>query len=289
MISNALATTYSQSKSSNVIVVDIDEKSLKYFGQWPWPRVVLAKVIHKVNSLHPSAIGIDVLFPEKDRTSPNEINAFYKNNFNMESVVSGIPRNFTDNDLVFSSALKRAGVVMGTYLSDNILLNKQCNPIKPLNLNVNKFILESSEYLLCNTPSLVSSAKYEGFVNTYIDEDAVLRRMPLLRMRNGEIIPTLSLATLLSIDENIYTMKDHTLNILNREISTDEKSNILLKFYDNNWYKKVSVIDLLNNKIPKEMITGKIVLLGSSAVSLHDQIIVTGGKKIIGVKVHVTM
>lgn len=269
-------------------MVDIDEKSLNALGQWPWPRIILAKIIHKINSSHPSAVALDIMFTEKDRTSPKEIDSFYKNNFNLNSSMSTIPQSLQDNDLIFSSSLKSVGAVMGIYLSHNVF-KKQCNSINSLDINLEFFKLDSFEYLLCNTPSLKSSVEYNGFVNTYLDEDAVLRRMPLLRKYNDKIIPSLSLATLLSIDSDIKSIKNSGLEILNHKIRTDEKSNILLNFYNDNWYKKISIIDLLNNKVPREMITGKIVLLGSSAVSLHDQIIISGEKKIAGVKVHVTM
>ena len=246
-------------------------------------------MIHKINAAHPSAIGLDIIFPEKDRLSPNQITSFYKRFFKLESSLQGIPKSLLDNDIIFSSALSRSHTVLGIYLDKNNASKNNCAPIKNLELNLDAFELESFDTLLCNTSNLTSSAQYAGFVNTYIDEDAVLRRMPLLRKYKDINVPTLSLATLLSISPQMKVLDGTSFEVLNHKIKTDKKTNILLHFYDDNWYKKVSIIDLLNNRVPKEMLTGKIVLLGSSATSLHDQIIVTGGKKIIGVKVHVTM
>ena len=58
---------------SNVIIIDIDEKSLSKFGQFPWNRSVFAKIIENVNYAKPKAIGFDVFFSEKDKQSPEEI------------------------------------------------------------------------------------------------------------------------------------------------------------------------------------------------------------------------
>ena len=58
---------------SQVIIVDIDEKSLGKFGQFPWNRSVFAKVIENVNEANPKVIGFDVFFSEKDKQSPEEI------------------------------------------------------------------------------------------------------------------------------------------------------------------------------------------------------------------------
>ena len=59
--------------SSEVVIIDIDEKSLGKFGQFPWNRSIFAKIIENVNSTNPKAIGFDVFFSEKDKQSPDEI------------------------------------------------------------------------------------------------------------------------------------------------------------------------------------------------------------------------
>ena len=58
---------------SQVIIIDIDEKSLGKFGQFPWSRSVFAKILEKVNKDQPKAIGFDIFFTEKDKQSPDEI------------------------------------------------------------------------------------------------------------------------------------------------------------------------------------------------------------------------
>ena len=55
------------------VIVDIDEKSLKEIGQWPWPRTVLAELFEKSGEAGMLVLGLDVLFAEKDRTSPSLI------------------------------------------------------------------------------------------------------------------------------------------------------------------------------------------------------------------------
>ena len=55
------------------VIVDIDEKSLREIGQWPWPRTVLAELFKKSKESGMLVLGLDVLFAEKDRTSPELI------------------------------------------------------------------------------------------------------------------------------------------------------------------------------------------------------------------------
>src|SRR5436190_8245681 len=53
-----------------VVIVDIDEASLKAIGQWPWPRTTVGDLVTQITQLGAVAIGFDIIFPEPDRMSP---------------------------------------------------------------------------------------------------------------------------------------------------------------------------------------------------------------------------
>ena len=55
------------------MIVDIDEKSLARYGQWPWPRHLVAELVRRIAQGHPRVLGIDIVFAEPDRLSPPEI------------------------------------------------------------------------------------------------------------------------------------------------------------------------------------------------------------------------
>src|ERR1700694_4850728 len=54
-----------------VTIIDIDEKSLKKFGQWPWPRTRIADLIANLTRLGAVVIAFDVIFSESDRLNPD--------------------------------------------------------------------------------------------------------------------------------------------------------------------------------------------------------------------------
>ena len=64
---------FAEKKDSDMVIIDIDEKSLGKFGQFPWNRSVFAKIIENVSASNPKAIGFDIFFSEKDKQSPEEI------------------------------------------------------------------------------------------------------------------------------------------------------------------------------------------------------------------------
>ena len=59
-----------EAKFRPVVIVDIDEDSLRQYGQWPWPRTLIAQLVSRLTDLGVAGIGFDVLFAEPDRTSP---------------------------------------------------------------------------------------------------------------------------------------------------------------------------------------------------------------------------
>ena len=64
---------FAEKKDSEVIIIDIDEKSLGKFGQFPWNRSIFAKILDQLNTSNPKAIGFDIFFTEKDKQSPEAI------------------------------------------------------------------------------------------------------------------------------------------------------------------------------------------------------------------------
>ena len=286
-ILSELTTKKNDSKSS-VVVVDIDEKSLESLGQWPWSRVILAQLISQINSAKPSSIGIDIIFPEKDKTSPIAIKEFYKNFFSLDIDIKKLPSNLIDNDLIFSNALSNSKVAMALFLSDNYKKRDSCEiNINSLKIKDDLIPLRETQNILCNIELLQKSSTNSGFINASVDRDGIFRRVYLFMKYKDKTVPALSLATMMNVDELI--LDKNKINILGRSISVGDYSEVMLRFYNKSWYKKVSAVDILTNKVDKEVFKGKFVLIGTSAVGLHDRFIASNGENIAGIDVHATL
>src|SRR5512137_863572 len=48
-----------EAPSPTPLIVDIDEKSLRQYGQWPWPRYQIAILLEKLWNLEALSIGLD--------------------------------------------------------------------------------------------------------------------------------------------------------------------------------------------------------------------------------------
>ena len=61
-IYDALLPLRRQSEPSPVpLVVDIDEESLARFGQWPWPRYLVADLVDRLAQNGAASIGLDIM------------------------------------------------------------------------------------------------------------------------------------------------------------------------------------------------------------------------------------
>ena len=59
--------------SQDIGIVTIDEEAIEKYGQWPWSRDVLAKIIYDLRRDGAGVIMIPILFSEEDRLGGDDI------------------------------------------------------------------------------------------------------------------------------------------------------------------------------------------------------------------------
>ncbi|MCP3852759.1 MAG: EAL domain-containing protein [Gammaproteobacteria bacterium] len=64
LLYDAIYPVQSPMMSDQVLIVAIDDASLRDLGRWPWSRRVHADLIDKLSKIKPKAIGLDILFSE---------------------------------------------------------------------------------------------------------------------------------------------------------------------------------------------------------------------------------
>ena len=55
------------SQSQDITIITIDEEAIEKYGQWPWPRDVLAHIILELRNVQTGIIVMPILFSEPDR------------------------------------------------------------------------------------------------------------------------------------------------------------------------------------------------------------------------------
>ena len=93
--------------TGNVIIIDIDEKSLAEIGQFPWSRDDLGTLVVNLTNAGVLAMGFDIMFPEPDNTSPKKI----INDLGIDDLVPDDKK--IDFDELFASVVSQTPTILG--------------------------------------------------------------------------------------------------------------------------------------------------------------------------------
>ncbi len=274
----------------SVVIVEIDKKSIDALGQWPWSRLITANLINKINNAHPSSIGLNMMFRQVDKSSIISMQKFYKNYMGFDLKVEGMDKKLFDNDKIFADTLKGSKTILPVFMQEALETKPYCDPTSIYNSSLkNAQTTYIAASMLCNIDQIHKVSHSFGFINTKIDKDGVLRRSPLFMQYKDIIVPAFSLTNLLAIDKNIEFPSLKTVKILGHKVHTNSASEVLLSFYKSSWYKRISAIDILEDKIPKEQLLGKIVLVGTSLIGDNNKHIVSTGEMLNGTDISATI
>jgi len=289
--------TAPQTPARHTVVVDIDDASLEAVGQWPWPRYRLAQLVQRIAAVEPAAIGIDILFPEEDRTSLAGIKAAFKRDFDVDLEFSGAPDGLTDNDGYFAQVLHDTAAVVADYFffEHTTETSRSLAPTVSLEPTTSSFSPVVAPGMLLNTPAIADGARYRGFINTLADADGTLRRMPLVIAHGGTLHPSLALATALrarGLDRAVVGRDDDGpyVEVGATRMPVDARGNTLLRFNGGSQhYPALSAKDLLRGAVDPRALSGKVVFVGSSAAGLNDVHVAAVDRVFPGLKVQAAM
>ena len=175
-----------------VVIVDIDEESLRKLGQWPWPRTLVADLITKLTRLGAAAIAFDIVFSEPDRMSPAQAADLYRD---LDEETRNKLRALPSNDQVMADAIKQSRVVLGgtglPTVQPQIGTQIPAMGIAALGGDPKPFIF-TFPGLLQNVPVLEHAASGRGLFSIRTERDGIVRRVPMIMQAQGTIMPSLT-------------------------------------------------------------------------------------------------
>lgn len=281
-----------QPASDQVVLVKIDNDSLSRNGQWPWPRYRLAMLLEKIQQQNADSIGLNIIFPEPDRTSPLQLQEQFRKDFGYSLNIAGIPQEHLDHDTILSQIINQGPVVLGYdfFFEQPPKTSDSPCTIHPVDLNATDqeqcaaSHLPEAGGLLCNHAPLMEAVDTSGFLNVHMDKDGLLRRLPLLIRYKGQHYPSFSLAVLMkyhqqrSLPLNVKKQGRNSLRLAGHEIIFDDNGNFLLGPISNTSEVAVSAADVLDGNIPPTIFKDKIVLIGLTSSGLSRTIITPFGE-----------
>ena len=226
---------------NNIYTVNIDEKTLDKYGQWPFNRKVYSDLIEDLYKRNAGLVVFNVLMPEKDRMGGDETLAKTLQKYPV--VLANTPSNVTKN-----TPKNPGSVIIGSDYMNQIV-----------------------EYpgVIANIPELENAAAGVGSTNMMAELDGVNRRIPLVSTYNGKVYPNLALETLCvasgdtTVQVKLFEGGVEKMRIPKfGPITTDALGRVWIDWSQKS--KSVSAVEL-----PKDF-GGSIVIVGVSAAGLGN-------------------
>jgi adenylate cyclase len=243
---------------NRVVVIDIDEASIAAAGPWPWPRTRIADLLEALAGTYGArAIGVDIVFPSPaDASGDARIAALA--DFApvvLAQALDFVPRSpaFTSGVPVFDAPRVDGGAAA----------------------------LPATGYL-ANHPGL-AAAKCVGNIGLRTDGDGRVRRVPLLSTWQGRTTPLLPVA-MLACPLQRGAAVDPFEHLPGRVRSSAEWELPFAR----DWiaYTVIPARAILDGSAPADLVRGRWVLVGSSALGLNDRAATPLAASAAGVMVH---
>jgi len=283
-----------------VRIIDIDETTLSKYGQWPWPRQVVARLVENLRKRGVAAIAFDIVFAEPDRTAPMAMQRLWQPG-EKTGVLHDMLATLPDPDVEMAAALQTAPIVTGFVLTSD---SSHEAPPRKAGMATNGADPRAFAFGYTGAvPGLQifdEAAHGSGLINVRPDRDGVTRRVPMVMQYDGKLYPSLS-AEALRVAQNASTYVVRAsgaqglasfgryeginqIRIGAFNIPTDRNGQVWL--YDTGHIEQrlVPAWRILDDE-PVDL-KGMIVFVGTSALGLKDQRTTPLDPAIPGVELH---
>lgn len=280
-----------------VRVVDIDEKSLTTWGQWPWPRTQLADMVDRLGEYGAAAIAFDMLFAEPDRYSVSRL----MQDPALTGLLQADPSAKTlDNDVAFGAEISNWPVVLGVAArstDSGTIVTPKAGLVEIGDQPAAGLV--SVPHWTPLAPPLGEDAIGIGGVNVSpLDGSGVVRRVPLLWSGPGGAMPGLGIEALrVAMGEPVYFAEGSqdeagimlAVGVGDFLLPTTENGEIWVRYRRDHPGLYISADDIMQHDDDpglRSEIEGRIILVGTSAAGLFDMQETTLGEAVPGVSIH---
>jgi adenylate cyclase len=260
-----------------VVIVDVDEETLIRFGQWPWPRTLLARLIKKTDELEPLSIGLDIILTEPDRRSPSQ---FVLDNPGLAPNVKASLARMPSNDAIFAKTISELYVAVGRAALPEIPPHGKFPKVRytPIQLDgpspASK--LDSFDYQLVNVPEISAASFGHGYLNGLPDADGIARRMPMVISVGENLAPAMGLELIrIALGENWITVVGDDdgfveARVGDASLKANSNGKVVLHFTASDPRRRVSAAKVLADELEPGALANSIVLIGVTGLGLTD-------------------
>jgi adenylate cyclase len=284
----------------NVVILGIDDDSLKAVGRWPWSRDDMARLVSAVQAAGPRVIVLDIIFAEKQETATVRTLA----NLCKEVAKRGDTKDIVallekeqerlDVDRILADIISKkpptilgfffrkvggtaGGVEKSTLMAPSFIRASTYNVVRLLDTKPSRVPLIGAAGVELNLPNISQAAAGAGYFNMMPDVDGTVRWFPMTVLYGADFFAPMSLVALAhywgnptsAITLSQVGVEDIRLGKL--DIPVDRHGRMLINFLGPpGMVPTYSAAALLDGRLPPEALKDKIVLVGATAVGIYD-------------------
>jgi len=261
-----------QDISDLITIVNIGEKDIAKYGQWPWPRHIMAMLHAKLGDAGAVVINYNILFAEPDRMGSTQ----YLNSFPMSNETrDDLQKKLVDTDRVFAEVIKASGnTILMMSVKNNIdnILPSTTQIIKKG--NVEPWLWNYAGIVPPLTKLTVGVAG-SGVNVTAPEPDSVVRKMPVLITVGNKIYPSMLIENVRVINKSSrikVVAKEHGIDEIlvkkNAGIPVNHNAEMYINYANPKKYNHVSADYVLSSEFDANTVKGKIIVVGLDAAGL---------------------
>ena len=290
-----------------VLVIDVDDETLARYGQWPWPRTMMAQLVARLINGGAASIALDVLFAEPDRLSlENLLDSVAEPKARQALAEALTSVGVVENDAVLADTLARGPTVGGFIPNDKKgsrrpalkagLAHSGDDPLP---------FLRHFPGAPPNLPKIEEAYHGLGSLSPIFDSDGVIRRVPLFVAVAGKIYPSIATEALrVAQGASTLIIKSsgasgetafgeqtgvNHVKIGQFIVPTDGEAAMWLRDTGPVNERRIPAWQILDGTAPAERLEGAILFIGTSAAGLKDQHSTPLSQATTGVTLHVQM
>lgn len=242
MRSSVIRQRASTEHENRFALLDIDEVSIAKIGRWPWSRNQIADIIEiLLTEYEVSGIALDLVFSEKiDATGDDRLAKLAE-----------------FGPIIFSQVFDYNPKQSWPLRIGHLALAQTPQQIDVPAKTAYGYIANNSRY---------AKVRYIGNIGVIHDSDGNLRKIPWYSEFQGHYFPTLAKAAF-DCCSGKQLAANQQLPLIDRDGLTR-----IPYLRSQTAYQGASIVDVLNRKIPKSEFQGKLVIIGSTSLSLSDRV-----------------
>ncbi len=277
-----------------VRIVAINDPSLESFGQWPWPRTIVARLLDRITEAGGLVVGLDMLFDQPDRLSPER---FAATRPDLDPETARRLMALPTNDALLAESISKIPVVTGlagvpgiggaplTRLSEIAIEGPDPRRALP-----------RYNAMIGGYEPLHATAAGHGLLNQVVDRDGVVRRVPLVARIGDRIVPSLSVEMLRLLNQSeAVILETGPLGMRavrlgegpdTIRLPTESDGSLMLRHGPTSQLRYLSARDVMEKDEVATHLNGKLVLIGFTASGFVDIVTTPTARQMNGVEVH---